>query len=113
MATVATPKTKAGMRDVHIPPHVLPSAKEHLQEFTGSGPEDLLFPALSGGHMHPRTFGKAFDKARAAAERPDLHFHDLRHTGAVLAAQTGATLAELMARLGHSIPGAVSTPAEN
>ena len=106
MATVATPKTKAGMRDVHIPPHVLPSAKEHLQEFTGSGPEDLLFPALSGGHMHPRTFGKAFDKARAAAERPDLHFHDLRHTGAVLAAQTGATLAELMARLGHSTPGA-------
>jgi integrase len=56
--------------------------------------------------MHPRTFGKAFDKARAAAERPDLHFHDLRHTGAVLAAQTGATLAELMARLGHSTPGA-------
>jgi Phage integrase family len=56
--------------------------------------------------MHPRTFGKAFDKARAAAGRPDLHFHDLRHTGAVLAAQTGATLAELMARLGHSTPGA-------
>jgi len=105
-ATVGTPKTKAGIRDVHIPPHVLPSVKEHLQEFTGSGSEALLFPALSSGHMHPRTFGKAFDKARAAAERPDLHFHDLRHTGAVLAAQAGATLAELMARLGHSTPGA-------
>jgi len=33
---------------------------------------------------------------------PDLRFHHLRHTGAVLAAATGATLAELMARLGHS-----------
>lgn len=32
--------------------------------------------------------------------------HDLRHTGAVLAAQTGATLAELMGRLGHPTPGA-------
>src|SRR5664280_1356657 len=32
--------------------------------------------------------------------------HDLRHTRAVLAGQTGATLAELMARLGHSTPGA-------
>ena len=32
--------------------------------------------------------------------------HDLRHGGAVLAAQTGATLAELMARLGHSTPQA-------
>jgi integrase len=30
----------------------------------------------------------------------------LRHTGAVLAAQSGATLAELMGRLGHSSVGA-------
>jgi integrase len=44
--------------------------------------------------------------ARKAAGRPDLRFHDLRHTGAVLAAATGATLAELMARLGHSTAGA-------
>lgn len=44
--------------------------------------------------------------ARDAAGRPDLRFHDLRHTGAVLAAATGATLAELMARLGHSTAGA-------
>ena len=40
--------------------------------------------------------------ARGKAGRRDLRFHDLRHTGAVLAAATGATLAELMARLGHS-----------
>ena len=40
------------------------------------------------------------------AGRPDLRFHDLRHTGAVLAAQTGATLAELMGRLGHSTSSA-------
>ncbi len=33
---------------------------------------------------------------------PDLHFHDLRHTGGTLTATTGATLKELMARLGHS-----------
>ena len=52
--------------------------------------------------MHPRTFGKRFEAAREAAGRPDLTFHMLRHTGAVLAAQSGATLAELMARLGHS-----------
>ena len=39
------------------------------------------------------------------AGRPDLRFHDLRHSGAVLAA-TGATLAELMGRLGHSTPQA-------
>ncbi len=47
-----------------------------------------------------------FYRAREAAGRPDLRWHDLRHTGAVLAASTGATLAELMDRLGHSTPGA-------
>ena len=47
-----------------------------------------------------------FNKAREAAGRPDLRFHDLRHTGAVLAARAGATIAELMARLGHTTPAA-------
>lgn len=41
-----------------------------------------------------------------AAGGPDLRFHDLRPTGAVLAAQEGATLAELQARLGHTTPAA-------
>lgn len=41
-------------------------------------------------------------KARAAAGMPELHFHDLRHTGGTLSAASGATLKELMARLGHS-----------
>ena len=45
-------------------------------------------------------------KARAAAGRPDLRWHDLRHSGAVLAAATGASIAELMARLCHSTPTA-------
>ena len=44
--------------------------------------------------------------AGKAAGRPDLRWHDLRHTGAVLAAQSEATLAELMGRLDHSAPGA-------
>lgn len=45
-------------------------------------------------------------KAAAAAGVPGAHFHDLRHTGGTLAATTGATTKELMARLGHSSPRA-------
>ena len=30
-----------------------------------------------------------------------LHFHDLRHTGNTLAAQSGASTRDLMARMGH------------
>ncbi|MEA5054686.1 MAG: tyrosine-type recombinase/integrase [Propionicimonas sp.] len=104
--TVGTPKSTSGARDVHVPPHIMPMIKAHLKDHTAPKAEALLFPALSGEYLHPRTFGKNFDKARDAAGRADLHFHDLQHTGAVLAAQTGATLAELMARLGHSTPGA-------
>ena len=33
---------------------------------------------------------------------PELHFHDLRHTGATWLARDGATLKERMHRLGHS-----------
>ncbi|MBB2745198.1 UNVERIFIED_ORG: integrase [Microbispora rosea subsp. rosea] len=33
---------------------------------------------------------------------PKVHFHDLRHTGNTLAASTGASLRELMDRMGHS-----------
>lgn len=100
--TVGEPKSDAGRRVVAIPPHVLPVIEHHLKRFTGAEPDSLLFPASNGRHMQPSTLYRHFYKARAAAERPDLRWHDLRHTGATLAAQTGATLAELMTRLGHS-----------
>ena len=103
---VGTPKSDAGIRDVAIPPHLLPLIKEHLADHTEPGKDALLFPAGHGGHMATSTLCKVWYPARKAAGRDDLRWHDLRHTGAVLAAQTGATLAELMARLGHSTPAA-------
>ena len=105
---VGTPKSDAGTRDVTIPPHLLPAVKAHLASNITGGRDGLLFPAAGDPtkHLAPATLYKVFYKAREAAGRPDLRFHDLRHTGAVLAASTGATLAELMARLGHSTAGA-------
>lgn len=104
--TVSTPKSAAGVRDVHVPPHLLPELRHHLETYAEPGRDGMLFPSPSGRHLHPRAFGWQYHQARTKAGRPDLRFHDLRHTGAVLAAQTGATLAELMNRLGHSTPGA-------
>lgn len=105
---IGSPKSDAGTRDVRIPPHLLPLVKAHLASNITGGKDGLLFPAAGDptGHMAPSTLYKTFYPARGAAGRSDLRFHDLRHTGAVLAAQTGATLAELMSRLGHSTPGA-------
>jgi len=104
---VGSPKSDAGIRDVAIPPNILPMIKAHLvSEHVDPGKDALLFPAKSGGHLQPSTFYRHYYKARAKAERPDLRFHDLRHTGATMAAQAGATLADLMARGGWSTPAA-------
>jgi integrase len=105
---VGTPKSDAGVRDVTIPPHLIPAVKTHLNGNITGGRDGLLFPAAGDPtqHLAPATLYRVFYAARVAAGRPDLRFHDLRHTGAVLAASTGATLAELMARLGHSTAGA-------
>jgi integrase len=103
---VDTPKSEAGERDVAIPPHLIPALEEHLANHVAPGHDSLLFPADNGGHLQPSAFYRHWYKARAKAGRPDLRFHDLRHSGAVLAAATGASLAELMARLGHTTPAA-------
>jgi integrase len=99
---ITTPKSAAGSRDVAVPPHLLPIIEQHLETHTGPSKDSLLFPAVNGGHLQPSALYGHYYKARDAAKRKDLRFHDLRHTGATLAAQTGATLAELMGRLGHS-----------
>jgi integrase len=101
---IGTPKSSAGTRDVAIPPHLLLTVKQHLSDHAEWGRDGLLFPAPRGEHLGNGNFYPTWDRARKAAGRPDLRFHDLRHTGAVLAAQSGATIAELMNRLGHSSP---------
>lgn len=104
--TITSPKSDAGVRDVDIPPHIIPAIEAHFAKYVGKQRDSLVFPADSGGHLQPSTLYRHWYKARDAAGRPDLRFHDLRHSGAVLAAATGATLAELMQRLGHSTPAA-------
>ncbi len=49
------------------------------------------------------TFSKPWAQALAKAGlSDDLHLRDLRHTGNTLAAEAGASLGELMNRMGHS-----------
>lgn len=99
---VGPPKSDAGVRDVSIPPHIWSVVEEHLKEYVRPAPDALLFPSEGRGHIWHSGMNNYFSRARAAAGREDLTWHDLRHTGATLAAQVGATTAELQARLGHS-----------
>jgi integrase len=93
------PKTTAGNRTVAIPPHVVPLLRVHLDQYAGPV---RLFVSRNGSPLRGNTLYQAFVRARRKIGRDDLTIHDLRHTGATLAAQTGASLADLMKRLGHS-----------
>lgn len=104
---VGPPKSEAGVRTVAIPPHLLPEFRRHLDEHVAIGRDALLFVGRdSGEQLNSSTLYRWYYPAREAAGRKDLRWHDLRHTAATLAAANGATLRELMARLGHSTVGA-------
>jgi integrase len=99
----ADPKTDAGKRTVSIPPHVLPVLEEHMA--TWAGP-DRAFIGRDGRPMRGDAVRQAFTRARVKVGMPGFRFHDLRHTGQTLAASAGATIKDLMRRLGHASPAA-------
>ena len=92
-------------RDVAIPPHLMPLVHEHLIEHAGRGRDALLFPAARAATWRPRAV-QVYYPARDAAGRPDLRFHDLRHTGADARRSDRRDARRADARLGHSTPGA-------
>lgn len=99
------PKTRAGRRTVTVPPHVLPVLAEHMA--TWAGPE-RVFVGQNGQPMRGDAVRQAFGRARTKTEMDGFTFHDLRHTGQTLAASTGATLKDLMRRLGHASAAAAN-----
>ena len=99
------PKTVNSVRDEDIPTQFAPALAK-LLEHVPDDPDAWIFPALRDPDepIHPNTLRRMYAKARETAGRPDLRFHDLRHTALTLLAQEGATIKELMAAAGHSDP---------
>ena len=100
------PKTAAGRRSLAVPKHLMVAMAEHLDQFTDVSPVALVFTGQTGIPLTRNALQSAWERARMTIGRPDLHLHDLRHTGLTLAAATGATTAELMHRAGHASAGA-------
>jgi len=86
--------------------HPTPSTGNAMPRLGSLGPRPTCSPArgcrprrddppeqLAHG-LAPRLLGRR--------RRGGLHFHDLRHTGNTLAAGTGASLRDLMTRMGHT-----------
>jgi integrase len=97
------PKSRAGKRVVGIPSVIVPELTQHLTAFVDARPDAFVFLGAGGGFLRGGNFRRESNWSQALADMglTGLHFHDLRHTGNTLAAQSGASLADLKARMGH------------
>lgn len=95
------PKSRAGVRTVGLPRAVVEVMREHLAEHTAPG--SLVFTGPKGAPLRRGTFNKLV-RWRETVEQLGLdgvRFHDLRHSGNTLAARSGVSTRDLMARMGH------------
>lgn len=96
------PKSEAGKRAVTLPAFLVPEITAHLEQFTVPDDDNLVFAGPKNGPLRRPNFSKTWRHATESAGLTGFHFHDLRHTGNHIAAATGASLRELMGRMGHS-----------
>lgn len=99
---VGPPKTAAGRRTLVLPTEVLTELELHMRRYAGEGADGLVLTGAKGGFVRPHVLHKHWNEARITVGVPGVHFHDLRHLAATLAAGTK----ELMHRLGHVSPQA-------
>jgi integrase len=100
------PKTAAGVRSVNLPEAIIEELRGHLHRFSARGPDGLVFCGAYGQPFRRASLYTAWYRALKAVGIEGLRIHDLRHTGNTLAAMTGASTKELMARMGHASPRA-------
>jgi integrase len=100
---LGAPKSRASRRVVSLPAVAVSAIVNHLAAFVDANSEAFVFTGLKGRPISRGTFNTMVDWRAAVTKigQPNLHFHDLRHTGNTLAARTGASTRDLMARMGH------------
>jgi integrase len=100
------PKSDAGRRTVTMPTELAQILDTHLTAYVDADPNAVVFTGDKGAPITTQHWSKKFREAADGLGATELHFHDLRHLAGTLAAATGASTRELMARLGHSTPRA-------
>jgi len=97
------PKSRAGRRSVALPAVLVDELAAHLGKFPARHRDAYVFTSSAGLPLDATNFRqRVWLPATRKAGLEGFRFHDLRHTAGTLAAQTGATTKELMARLGHT-----------
>lgn len=102
-ATLGPPKTESAHRTVVVPTQITQRLCDHIEMFVNKrGRDDLVFTSVMGSPLLNRTFAPYWRRAVADTQLSDVRFHDLRHLAGTEAATAGASLREVMARMGHA-----------
>ena len=101
--TLGPPKSDAAYRVVALPATITDLLRAHVAEYTDASPSALVFTSVQGIPLLNRYFAPIWVRAKRAAGVDDsVRFHDLRHFAGNVAASSGASLREIMSRMGHS-----------
>nr|WP_238403779.1 tyrosine-type recombinase/integrase [Gordonia desulfuricans] len=92
-------KTEAGVRGISIFGRDAQIIADHVANLS---PGVLLWTDTQGRYVSQSSVNNAWWAARKEVGCTDVTFHSLRHYAGTRYAQSGATIAETMARLGHS-----------
>jgi hypothetical protein len=85
---------------VSFPAFIVPDLRVHLDALDETAA--LVFTSPDGDSLrHSNFYRRAWMPALIATGLAGIHFHDLRHTGNQLTADEGASLRELMDRMGR------------
>ncbi|MFE1663307.1 tyrosine-type recombinase/integrase [Microbacterium sp. P02] len=98
------PGTKAHTDQVRypaLPQRAVEALRAHLGSSTGL-PSDPVFTSGTGSRMTYTVAFQRFDSLRRSRGLEDLRLHDLRHLALTAYGRTGASMAEIMSRGGHS-----------
>lgn len=97
-----TPKTARARRVVTIPEFVTFELAEHLRRYP-PGPDGLVFTMTRGGPIRrPAFYRLVWKPSTSAAGLEGFRVGQLRHTGATLALEAGASPLLVAFRLGHT-----------
>lgn len=107
-----TPKTKASIREIPLDPETITALrtwrrkqKEDLLAlgFNAMSPEQLVFSKINtNGFIQLSTPIKWLNKVLDRLDTKRITLHGLRHTHATMLLESGRTLKDVSARLGHS-----------
>jgi len=100
--SLGPPKSDAAYRTVSLPSTARDMLRIHVDTNVDPDADALVFTTVTGRPLLNRYFAPYWQRAKSdAGVDPTVRFHDLRHLAGTTAASAGASLREIMARMGH------------